>query len=128
VRQHLVDDELSLGDYVVTGGELAAMVVIDAVCRQLPGVLGAPNAATADSFADGLLEHPHYTRPAEFRGWKVPEVLLSGNHAEIRRWRRQEALRRTLQRRPDLLDRLSLSESDLELLAQLREESGLAPP
>lgn len=122
VRQHLVDDELSLGDYVVSGGELPAMVVIDAVCRHLPGVLGAPGAAGADSFAQGLLEYPHYTRPPEFRGWKVPAVLLSGNHAAIDRWRRREALRRTRERRPDLLARLKLSELDRRLLAELRRE------
>jgi tRNA (guanine37-N1)-methyltransferase len=103
VHQHLVDDELSIGDYVLTGGELAAMVIVDAVVRLLPGVLGSSESALDESHAGGLLEYPHYTRPAEFRGWQVPDVLLSGNHAEIARWRRRQALERTRQRRPDLL-------------------------
>ncbi|MBI2913528.1 MAG: tRNA (guanosine(37)-N1)-methyltransferase TrmD [Chloroflexi bacterium] len=103
VREHLVDDELSLGDFVLTGGELAAMVVCDAVARLLPGVLGAEESAVEESFAEDLLEYPHYTRPPEFRGWSVPEVLLSGDHARIARWRRQQSLLRTLRRRPDLL-------------------------
>ena len=119
VRQHLVTDEISIGDYVLTGGELPALVVLDAVTRLLPGVLGDPDAPRKDSFSDGLLEHPHYTRPAVFRGWKVPEVLLSGHHAEIARWRRREALRRTWERRPDLLARASLTEEDRAFLAQL---------
>lgn len=120
VRQHLVTDEISIGDYVLTGGELPALVVLDAVTRLLPGVLGDPDAPRKDSFSDGLLEHPHYTRPAVFRGWKVPEVLLSGHHAEIARWRRREALRRTWERRPDLLARASLTEEDRAFLAQLK--------
>ncbi len=103
VRQHLVTDELSIGDYVLTGGELAALVVLDAVARHLPGVLGDPQGVSRDSHAAGLLEHPHYTRPAEFRSWRVPEVLLSGDHARIARWRREQSLKRTRQRRPDLL-------------------------
>lgn len=103
VREHLVDRELSIGDYVLTGGELAAMVVVDAVSRLIPGVLGNDASAAEDSFSTGILEHPHYTRPATYRGWPVPEVLLSGNHAEIEAWRRTEALKRTLARRPDLL-------------------------
>lgn len=103
VRQHLATDEISIGDYVLTGGELAAMVVIDAVTRLLPGVLGDPGAIFADSHARGLLEGPHYTRPAVFRGWEVPEVLLSGDHAAVARWRREQMLRRTFERRPDLL-------------------------
>jgi len=102
IREHLVTDEISIGDYVLTGGELAAMVVIDAVCRFLPGVLDGESLQD-ESHADGLLEYPHYTRPAEFRGWKVPEVLLSGNHQAIRRWRQEQALLRTRARRPDLL-------------------------
>lgn len=122
VRQHLVTDELSVGDYVLTGGELPAMVVVDAVCRLLPGVLGAPGAASNDSFADGLLECPHYTRPPEFRGMTVPAILLSGHHAEIARWRRRESLRRTLQRRPDLLKSLDLSVQDRRTLAELQSE------
>lgn len=127
VRQHLVTDEISIGDYVLTGGELAALVVIDAVTRLLPGVLGDPDGAWDDSYASGLLEYPHYTRPAEFRGWRVPEVLLSGNHAEIARWRRRQALRRTLLRRPDLLESAPLSEEDHRLLAELRREMENTP-
>ena len=103
VREHLVDDELSIGDYVLTGGELAAMVVIDAVTRLLPGVLGASESIVEESHSGGLLEYPQYTRPADFRGWRVPEVLLSGNHGAIARWRRSQALLRTLARRPELL-------------------------
>src|SRR5262249_16266891 len=102
VREHLADDELSIGDYVLTNGALPAMVIIDAVTRLLPGVLGDDTSAHDESFSHGLLEYPHYTRPAEFRGWKVPEVLLSGNHADIARWRREQALLRTQQKRPDL--------------------------
>ncbi len=104
IRQHLVTDEISIGDYVLTGGELAALVIVDAVARLIPGVLGDPQGAQQDSHATGLLEHPHYTRPAEFRGWRVPEVLLSGDHARIARWRQEQSLERTRQRRPDLLD------------------------
>ena len=100
VRERLATDELSIGDYVLSGGELAALIVVDAVARLVPGVVGDEESVEADSFARGLLDFPHYTRPAEFRGMAVPEVLLSGHHAEIRRWRRREALRRTLQRRP----------------------------
>lgn len=122
VRQHLATDEISIGDYVLSGGELAAMVVVDAVTRVLPGVLGYERGAEEDSFASGLLEGPQYTRPAEFRGRKVPEVLLSGHHARIARWRRREALRRTLQRRPDLLQKADLSEEDRALLAEVREK------
>jgi tRNA (guanine37-N1)-methyltransferase len=122
VREHLADEEVSIGDYVLTGGELPAMVVIDAVTRLLPEALGAEHGAASDSFAAGLLEHPHYTRPAEFRGWKAPEVLLSGNHEAIRRWRREHALRRTRERRPDLLPRVELSEEDRELLEKIEGE------
>ncbi|BCR03943.1 tRNA (guanine-N(1)-)-methyltransferase [Desulfuromonas versatilis] len=118
----LVNDEYSIGDFVLTGGELAAMVMIDAVARLLPGVLGSSGSAEVDSFSDGLLEFPHYTRPAEFQGHRVPEVLLSGNHAEIARWRRREQLRRTLQRRPDLLERAPLSDEDRRILEELRRE------
>jgi tRNA (guanine37-N1)-methyltransferase len=121
VRQHLVSDEISIGDFVVTGGELPALIVIDAVARLIPGALGDPDAAQNDSHAMGLLEYPHYTRPAEFRGWQVPEVLLSGNHAQINRWRRQQALLRTWQRRPELLARLALSEEDARYLSELNE-------
>jgi tRNA (guanine37-N1)-methyltransferase len=116
----LVDEEYSLGDFVLTGGELAAMVMIDAIARLRPGVLGNSGSAGSDSFSDGLLEYPHYTRPVEFEGERVPEILLSGNHAEIARWRRREQLRRTFERRPELLARATLSEDDLRLLAELR--------
>ncbi len=122
VREHLVTDEISIGDFVLTGGELAALVIIDAVTRLLPGVLGDPDGAWDDSHVSGLLEYPHYTRPAEFRGWRVPEVLLSGNHAAIARWRRKEALRRTLLRRPDLFASARLTEEDQRLLAELKQE------
>jgi tRNA (guanine37-N1)-methyltransferase len=119
VRQHLVTDEISIGDYVLTGGELAAMVIVDAVARLLPGVLGDPGATCDDSHAQGLLEGPHYTRPAVFRGWEVPEVLRSGNHAAVARWRREQALIRTSRRRPDLLAQADLTVQDREYLAQL---------
>ncbi len=119
VRQHLVTDEISIGDYVLTGGELAAMVVVDAVVRLLPGALGAEGAAETDSHATGLLEGPHYTKPANFRGWEVPELLRSGHAGQIARWRRQEALRRTWERRPDLLLTAVLSEEDKWFLGQL---------
>lgn len=123
VREHLVSDELSVGDYVLTGGELAAMIVVDAVSRLLPGVLGAADAAEVDSFATGLLEGPHYTRPEQFRGWAVPPVLRSGHAAQIARWRREQALRRTWQRRPDLLLSADLDEADRHFLAALAEEA-----
>jgi len=122
VRQYVATDEISIGDYVLTGGELAALVIIDAVTRLLPGVLGDPAATAVDSYAQGLLEGPHYTRPAEFRGWRTPGVLLSGDHAAVARWRRDQALRRTLKRRPDLLATAQLSERDQEHLASLRAE------
>lgn len=123
VHQHLVTQELSIGDYVITGGELAALVVIDAVSRWIPGVLGDPEGVVDDSHASGLLEYPHYTRPPEFRGWGVPEVLLSGDHGRIARWRREQSLRRTWQRRPDLLERARLSEADLKLLEKIKSET-----
>ncbi|PLX80744.1 MAG: tRNA (guanosine(37)-N1)-methyltransferase TrmD [Desulfuromonas sp.] len=118
VHQH-VDAEFSIGDYVLTGGELPAMVIIDAVARLVPGVLGDETSAAHDTFEDGLLEYPQYTRPAEFEGLKVPEVLLSGDHGAIARWRRREQLRRTLQRRSDLLDRIELTPADREMLQEL---------
>ena len=121
VREHLVSDELSIGDYVLTGGELAALVVLDAVMRLIPGVLGAEQSALEESFSEGLLEYPQYTRPADFRGWKIPEVLLSGHHAEIAKWRRLQSLKRTLERRPDLLDKARLAEEDRKLLERLKE-------
>ncbi len=124
VRELFVDDEVSLGDFVLTGGELAAMVIVDAVARLLPGVLGSAESAAFDSFADGLLEHPHYTRPAEFRGLKVPEVLLSGNHQEIAEWRRREALRKTIAVRPDLLETARLNEKDRIYLQEVKKGEG----
>jgi tRNA (guanine37-N1)-methyltransferase len=125
VRQHLVSDEISIGDYVLTGGELPALVLIDAVVRLLTGVLGDPEGAWDDSHASGLLEYPHYTRPAEFRGWRVPEELLSGDHARLARWRRQQALLRTWQRRPDLLASAQLTKEDLDYLAKLDADDQL---
>jgi tRNA (guanine37-N1)-methyltransferase len=122
IRQHLVTDSISIGDYVLTGGELPALVVVDAVTRLLPGVLGDPDAPLEDSHASGLLEYPHYTRPPEFRGWGIPDVLLSGNHAEIAHWRRRESLRRTLAHRPDLLETANLKQQDLAFLKQLGYE------
>ncbi len=116
----LVDAEYSIGDFVLTGGEPAAMVMIDAIARLVPGVLGSEGSAECDSFSDGLLEYPQYTRPVEFAGMRVPEVLLSGNHARIARWRRREQLRRTLLRRPDLLDAAPLSAEDRKLLEEIR--------
>ncbi|UCG26241.1 MAG: tRNA (guanosine(37)-N1)-methyltransferase TrmD [Chloroflexota bacterium] len=122
VRRHLVTDEISIGDYVLTGGELAAMVVVDATARLLPGVLGAESAAAADSHATGLLEGPHYTRPAVFRDWTVPEVLRSGHEARLQRWRREQALRRTWRRRPEFLLSAELSEEDKRYLMKLADE------
>jgi len=123
VRQHLVTDEISIGDYVLTGGELAAMVVVDAVSRLIPGVLGADASIHEESHSGNLLEYPHYTRPPEFRGWRVPDILLSGHHAQIARWRRKESLRRTRQRRPDLFEKVELSSKlDMKLLKELDEE------
>lgn len=124
VREHLATDEISIGDYVLTGGELPAMVMMDAIARHIPGVLGAENAADEDSHATGLLEYPHYTRPPEFRGWPVPEILQSGDHAKIARWRREQSLRRTLQLRPDLLETAELSEADKKFLAKLAQANG----
>jgi tRNA (guanine37-N1)-methyltransferase len=119
VREHLATDEISIGDYVLTGGELPAMVVIDAVLRLVPGVLGSEESAREDSHAGGLLEYPQYTRPEDFRGWKVPEVLLSGDHARIARWRREQIIRRTLERRPELLNKAELGREDKELVERL---------
>ena len=122
VRQHLSDREISIGDYVLTGGELSAMVVVDAVCRLIPGVLGNSESTASESFSMGLLEYPQYTRPSEYKGWKVPNVLTSGHHREIELWRRRESLRRTLIRRPDLLQEASLSTEDAKILKTLTEE------
>ncbi len=120
VRTHLVDREISIGDYVLTGGELPAMIVVDAVARHVPGVLGNAASVVTDSFAMGLLEYPQYTRPAEYRDWKVPDVLISGHHREIEKWRRRESLRRTLARRPDLLKQVDLSADDLVFIEELK--------
>jgi len=118
----LVDDEISIGDYVLTGGELPALVIIDGIVRLVPGVLGDERSAEEESFASGLLEYPHYTRPPEFRGLKVPDVLLSGNHKEISRWRRKEALRLTMLRRHDLVTKIPLEDDDYKLVSEIREE------
>jgi tRNA (guanine37-N1)-methyltransferase len=132
VREHLVTDEISVGDYVLSGGEIPAMVVVEAVTRLLPGALGDPLATLQDSHSRGLLEHPHYTRPAEFHGWGVPEILLSGHHAQVARWRREQSLLCTARLRPDLLAQADLSDQDREFLrraaeAGLEEESDAAP-
>lgn len=119
VGTHLVDREISIGDYVLTGGEVPAMVVVDAVARLVPGVLGNRESAQTDSFSSALLEYPQFTRPAEYRGWRVPEVLLSGNHREIENWRRRESLRKTYLRRPDLLEKVSLTEGDRKMLDEI---------
>jgi tRNA (guanine37-N1)-methyltransferase len=129
VRQHLVSDEISIGDYVLSGGELPSLVLIDAIVRLLPGALGDPKGAQDDSHASGLLEYPHYTRPAEFRGWGVPEVLASGDHAKVARWRREQALLRTYLRRPDLLANADLTAEDQLFLEKIaRDETLKTPP
>jgi tRNA (guanine37-N1)-methyltransferase len=120
----VVDEEISIGDYVLTGGELAALVLVDAVARMIPGVLGDEGASEDDSFSQGLLEYPHYTRPREFAGRRVPEVLISGDHQAIEQWRRAEALRRTWERRPDLISRARLSDEDQRILEKLKGSSG----
>jgi len=122
IREHLVTDEISVGDYVLTGGELPALILIDAVSRLIPGVLGDPKGAIDDSHATGLLEYPHYTRPPDFRGWKIPEVLLSGDHGKVAQWRREQSLLRTLARRPDLLEKITFSESERELLEKYKNQ------
>lgn len=123
IREYLVTDEISIGDFVLTGGELGAMVVVDSVVRLIPDVLGNEESAPEDSFSTGYLEHPHYTRPADFRGLKVPEILLSGHHAKIIEWRKKESFKRTLERRPDLLDRDELSPTDKSILDTLTENN-----
>ncbi|MDO8568593.1 MAG: tRNA (guanosine(37)-N1)-methyltransferase TrmD [Dehalococcoidales bacterium] len=123
VHSHLITDEISIGDYVLTGGELPAMVVMDAVLRLVPGVLGSDESSLDDSHSSGLLEYPQFTRPPVYRGWAVPDVLLSGNHAEIAKWRREQVIRRTLQSRPDLLAKAELSPAEKELVKQLSAES-----
>jgi len=116
IREHLVTHEISIGDYVLTGGELPTLVILDSVARLLPGVLGDADATQDDSFSNGLLEYPHYTKPPEFRGWKVPDILLSGNHAALDRWRHERSLIRTLERRPDLLDKANLPKEDQQFI------------
>lgn len=116
IREHLVDREISIGDYILTGGEMAAMVLIDAVSRLIPDVLGNPQSAESESFSHDLLEYPQYTRPAQYKGWKVPDVLLSGHHADIELWRKTEALKKTYRRRPDLLQTVKLSAQDKKIL------------
>ncbi|WP_370042924.1 tRNA (guanosine(37)-N1)-methyltransferase TrmD [Lysinibacillus sp. RC79] len=123
IRQHLVTDEISIGDFVLTGGELGAMTVIDSVVRLLPGVLGQADSHIQDSFSTGLLEHPHYTRPAEFRGMKVPDVLLSGNHAKIEQWRAEESLKRTFERRPDLFENYPLTDKQKMYVEKLKNNN-----
>ena len=120
IRQHLADREISIGDYILTGGELSSLVVVDAVSRLIPGVLGNDESATTESFSGGLLEYPQYTRPAEYKGWCVPDVLVSGNHAQIEQWRRIEALKRTWRRRPDLLEKIELSGEDEKKLEKIK--------
>lgn len=121
IREHLVTDEISIGDYVLTGGEIPAMTIIDSVVRLLPGVLGNESSAVTDSYSTGLLEHPHYTRPPEFRGWTVPDVLISGHHGKIDEWRRQQSLLRTLIRRPELLDGVELTKKELIWLREQKQ-------
>ncbi|MFQ6093533.1 MAG: tRNA (guanosine(37)-N1)-methyltransferase TrmD [bacterium] len=125
IRERYVQEEVSIGDYVLSGGELPALVIIDAVIRLIPGVLGDLQSAEGDSFYGGLLDHPHYTRPEEFEGMRVPEVLLSGHHEHIRLWRRKEALRRTLEKRPDLLETTPLSDEERFLLEEIRAEKAM---
>ncbi len=120
VREHLIDEELSLGDFVLTGGELAAMVMVDAITRMLPEVLGCKDSIREDSFYQTLLDYPHYTRPAEFRGWKVPGVLISGNHQKVREWRKKKKLENTFKKRPDLLKTAKLSREEEEMLEQIK--------
>lgn len=122
IREYLVTDEISIGDFVLTGGELAAMTVIDSVVRLLPGVLGQANSHIQDSFSTGLLEHPHYTRPADFRGMRVPDVLLSGNHANIEKWREEQSLKRTFERRPDLLEQMELTAQQQAYIEYLKQQ------
>jgi tRNA (guanine37-N1)-methyltransferase len=123
IREHLVTDEISIGDYVLTGGELPALMLIDAISRLLPDVLGDPTGAQDDSHSMGLLEYPHYTRPPEFRGWKIPEVLLSGAHVKIDKWRREQALQRTFKKRPDMLEKADLSKEDKKFIESLKSKT-----
>jgi tRNA (guanine37-N1)-methyltransferase len=127
VRQHLATEDLSIGDYVLSGGELPALVVIDAVSRLVPGVVGDEQSVEGDSFTRGLLDYPHFTRPAEFRGYRVPDVLVSGHHGEIRRWRKRAALERTLDRRPELVEEATLDAEEQELLRELESSRAKRP-
>jgi tRNA (guanine37-N1)-methyltransferase len=120
IREHLVTDEISVGDYVLTGGELPALLIVDAISRLIPGVLGDPTGAQDDSHSMGLLEYPHYTKPSEFRGWKVPDVLLSGDHGKIETWRREQALIRTFKKRPDMIEKADLSEAEKRFVENLK--------
>src|SRR5664280_310323 len=122
IREHLVDREISIGDYILTGGELAALILIDAVSRLIPDVLGNPESTLDESFSHNFLEYPQYTRPAEYKGWMVPDVLLSGNHAEIELWHKRESLKRTYQRRPDLLKKIKLLAEDKKILEKIKQE------
>ncbi|HPD55604.1 MAG TPA: tRNA (guanosine(37)-N1)-methyltransferase TrmD [Smithellaceae bacterium] len=122
IRQHLIDKEISIGDYILTGGELAALVFIDAVSRLVPGVLGNARSIEGESFAHGLLEYPQYTRPADYKGWSVPEVLLSGNHAQIEQWRKMQSLKRTYERRPDLLKKAELTDEEKKIIKKIEGE------
>jgi tRNA (guanine37-N1)-methyltransferase len=122
VKELVAAEELSVGDYVLSGGELPALIVVDAVSRLVPGVVGDEQSVEADSFTRGLLDYPHYTRPAEFAGLRVPDVLLSGHHAQVRRWRKKTALARTLDRRPELLEQAALDDEERALLAEIRKE------
>ena len=124
IREHLVTDEISIGDYVLTGGELPALILIDAIARLLPDVLGDPTGAQDDSHATGLLEYPHYTRPPEFRGWKTPDILLTGDHAKIDRWRREQSLLRTFNKRPDMLEKVELNKQDRKFIESLKSKVG----
>jgi len=122
IREHLVDREISIGDYILTGGELAALVLIDAVSRLIPDVLGNPESTIGESFSHNLLEYPQYTRPAEYKGWVVPEVLFSGNHAQIELWHKRESLKRTYQRRPDLLKKIKLSAEEKNIMEKIKSD------
>lgn len=128
VRKNLVTDEISIGDYVLSGGELPALVLMEAVTRLLPGALGAPNGAADDSFASGLLEYPHYTRPAVYRDWEVPDILTSGNHQAVDRWRRKQAWIRTLQKRPDLAELINPDAVDIEIIKEIMHEQEINLP
>ena len=128
VRTHLVTHEVSIGDYVLSGGELPALVLVESVIRLLPGALGDPKGAADDSFANGLLEYPHYTRPAVFRDWSVPDILTSGNHKAVSRWRKKQAWLRTIMKRPDLVENMHLNSVDMEILGEIEQEGKINLP